>query len=313
MNLKLAELHSSALAMAHVCTPLSQMAAAVGTSMASRMCTRGSNFVYQLASGSVQLIPKSAVEQLMPAAFLVESTTKKMTWRSGPSSMANVRAMAAPLIQQAATKHCAGLTKGLISASERVIRVVLTMMPEFEVKWMMFQGVEVVRYEFQYVLAGESGDLKPPKDGNKIEIALTQELEADLRTEILADLAALHDKGAPLAPGFLRQLGFDAEADLLEAKLMNQWAQEEEQPGEQAPALLEQETKKRKKRPTGDKWQIDCIVEEARGLRVRWVGYHPTWERFERAGGEPGTTPFETWEPLKFLQGTEALQQWRAA
>ena len=67
-------------------------------------------------------------------------------------------------------------------------------------------------------------------------------------------------------------------------------------------------TAKRKKRLNGDLWSVDCIVDEKLAwgtgswYRVRWLGYHPTWERYERAeGGQPGQLPFETWEPHSAL------------
>ena len=145
----------------------------------------------------------------------------------------------------------------------------------------------------RYVLASEYGELRKPKDHNQIEIALTPELESDSRVEILTDL---HQQGAPLAPGFLRQLGLEVEADVLEARLQNvQEQMEEEEQLEDSAA-----EKKRKRRPKGDTWTIDCIVDErtspTSAYRVRWVGYHPTWEPYERAGGEPGTVPLETWD-----------------
>ena len=309
---QLAEMHSTALAMNHVCTPLSQVTSTVGTSITSRMTTRGSKFIYQLATDSICLIPKAAVEQWMPTELLVERKKTRLTWKSGTSSMTNVRQMAAALISQGGP-FCAGLTRSLISDSERVIRVVATAMPEMEVVWTQRMGVDVMRYELRYVLADESGGLRFPKDHQKIEIAVTPELESDLREEILFDLDALYQQGAPLAPGFLRQLGKELEADVLEAKLQNAQEQEEAQ------ETLEDSSapkKKRRRRPTGETFLVDCIVEERtepqKGYRVRWLGYHHTWETaYERAGGQHGD-PFETWEPYDIVKDTEALLLWEA-
>ena len=311
---QLAEMHSSALSMNLVCTPLSQVTSTVGKSITSRMCTRGSKFIYQLATDSISLIPKMAVEQWMPNELLVEQKPTRMTWRSGTSSMSNVRKMAAVLISQGGP-FCAGLTKSLVSASERVIRVVASAMPEMEVVWTQRMGTDILRYELRYVLADESGGLRMPKDHNKIEIALSPELESDLREEILADLNVLHQQGAPLAPGFLRQLGLELEADVLEAKLQN--VQQKMLAEEQAELLEESSaTKKRRRRPTGETWLVDCILEERtspKQYRVRWLGYHTTWETaYKRAGGQPGVDPFETWETLKVMRSTEALQVWKA-
>ena len=308
---QLADMHSIALALNHTCTPLTQIVFAVGSSMASRMCTRGANFIYQLAADTVPLIPRTVVEQWMPAYTLETSTPAKAVWKSGTSSFEALRAMVGPLISKGGA-YCTGITKGLKSDSERVIRVVATAIPQIEIVTTKRMGMEVLRYEFPYVLATESGELRFPKDGNKIEIAYEPHFEAVMREEILSDIVLLHQQGAPLSPGFLRQIGKNIEADVLEAQLLNQAEQTE---------LLEQAplTGKKRRRPSGKTWTVDCIVEERPApkkkteFRVRWVGYHPTWETaYTRAGGQPGAPPFETWEPLKLVLNTEALITWRA-
>lgn len=46
---------------------------------------------------------------------------------------------------------------------------------------------------------------------------------------------------------------------------------------------------------------------------MKWAGYHPSWERWRVTGlGAPGE-PLQTWEPLKNIRDSVALEQWRAA
>ena len=86
----------------------------------------------------------------------------------------------------------------------------------------MRSGSDFQSFKFQYVLADEHGEVHPPKDGNRNEMELAPELEAAVRQQILADLLTMADAGAPLGPGFLRQLGRLDQAAVLEAQLQNQ-------------------------------------------------------------------------------------------
>ena len=53
--------------------------------------------MYQLATGSIVLIPRMAVVEWMPADLLVVDTASKMTWSSG-ADMLNLRRMVGGLI-----------------------------------------------------------------------------------------------------------------------------------------------------------------------------------------------------------------------
>lgn len=62
-------------------------------------------------------------------------------------------------------------------------------------------------------------------------------------------------------------------------------------------------------------FEVDCIVEEhgawgghTRWFIVRWMGYHPDWERARIPGRGAVGTPVETWEPLATMRRTVALK-----
>lgn len=114
-----------------------------------------------------------------------------------------------------------------------------------------------------YSLLGESGDLHPPKDSNRNEIALTTQEEHDIRAQVLSDAMALAQRGAPLSPAWYRQLGDGAAAQMAEARLDNLST---------APAPAAG------KRRRWDTYEVEAIVNEERGwYLVRWAGYHPSW------------------------------------
>ena len=146
-----------------------------------------------------------------------------------------------------------------------------------------------------YSLLGESGDLHPPKDSNRNEIALTTQEEHDIRAQVLSDAMALAQRGAPLSPAWYRQLGDGAAAQMAEARLDNLST---------APAPAAG------KRRRWDTYEVEAIVNEERGwYLVRWAGYHPSWEAW-RTSGAVGS-PVETWEQGRYLMNTEAMRAWR--
>lgn len=205
---------------------------------------------------------------------------------------------------EATGRMCAGLTLGLQTASEAVIRVVATMMAGVEISHVpLARGVERLYINFLYILADETGEIHPPKDANRVEMALLPADEAELRRRILLDVARMGEMGHPLSPGFWRQLGREDKALETEALLQN----------ENAPARLLTRGTKQVTRPAlkreRESFEVESIVsQKGRYYLVRWAGYHPTWEPW-RIQGDVGTA-IETWEPWEKLKETEAMREW---
>ena len=122
---------------------------------------------------------------------------------------------------------CAGSSRALRTASEKVIRVVATPMPELIISWVDVKATDRLYINFQYVLFDEAGEMHPPKDDGRREIKLDATLETSLRQQVLSDLDKMYKKGLPLAPGFLRQLGREEEALATEAMLCHRPQMEE--------------------------------------------------------------------------------------
>ena len=199
--------------------PLEKLQRALGHAIATRMRAREGKFIWQTGNGHVENFPRAAADQLLAEEYVIGTSTALIK-RWSATTMPAVVQMARPLIETS-DFYSAGATRALLTPSERVIRVVATLIPMLgmlNLKW--WRGN--LYYTFQYVLADEMGDLHSPKDENGIEIALSGALEVALRQQILADLNMMHNRGAPLGAGFLRQLGHISEALVLEAKLTKQ-------------------------------------------------------------------------------------------
>lgn len=304
----LLSMHSVALALSHVCIPLEKLQRALGHAIATRMRAREGKFIWQTGNGHVENFPRAAADQLLAEEYVIGTSTA-LVKRWSATTMPAVVQMARPLIETS-DFYSAGATRALLTPSERVIRVVATLIPMLNLKW--WRGN--LYYTFQYVLADEMGDLHSPKDENGIEIALSGALEVALRQQILADLNMMHNRGAPLGAGFLRQLGHISEALVLEAKLTKQNATPVTSCLSKLPGGG---VKKRRASLNATTWEIACIHEEKAATRameasflVEWSGYHPSWEAW-RISGNVGE-PISTWEPWSTVKNTEALQQWQA-
>ena len=205
-------LQASALALGQVLTSIAKLRKSLAVAIASRMVPRNGKFLWQTATGCVENFPREAALQILPETMR-SHTAQKEDWAA--KTMTEVAALIGPIIVKS-TSYSAGATKALLTDSERVVRVVAIVMPTAKFWWRDRQGVDCLYMEFQYILADEDGELNKPKDGNKIEIALEPQLETAIREHLHTDLKAMAEAGAPLSPGFLRQLGRMDEAMLVE-------------------------------------------------------------------------------------------------
>ena len=199
----------------------------------------------------------------------------------------------------------------------KVVRVLATPMPEVEISWVDVTGVDKLYINFQYVLWDGDGELHPPKE-EKREVLLAPELLTALRQQVILDLLKFYQRGAPLAPGFLRKMGHTEEADAVQAMLLNR-PQPQDEPQEQlqqdeadTSTVLAVQSNSR-----ATHFEVERIIgwKESTGRAksyylVQWAGYHETWEPW-RISGEVGD-PIETWEPEAAVINTEAMISWRA-
>ena len=128
---------------------------------------------------------------------------------------------------------------------------------------------------FTYVLAEENGEVHPPKDNTRREIARSEEHMTALRQALMSSLILFYDKGHPLGVSFLRQMGREDEATEVEAMLSNPYI-----------PTTNAGSQKKTMKEGSQIFEIDCIVgvKQSTGKAqkyalVRWTGYHPSWER----------------------------------
>lgn len=165
-----------------------------------------------------------------------------------------------------------------------------------------------------YCLILDTGDLFPPKDNNdRRELALSEHLIKETRQAALVNAMQLAGQGHTFSqtgggrwattprPARWRRVSMDAlqlqtAAPNAEGKL------------------------RRKRAPTSATWEKDIIIEErrrgcGREFLVQWMGYEPSWEVWREEDwngnvGDPVQTEVQTWEPLKTLRSTSALEAW---
>ncbi|KAL1525795.1 hypothetical protein AB1Y20_020635 [Prymnesium parvum] len=297
------EFLAKADALGYSCTPITKLVKSLGTSIALRMTSRRGVNVYQTATYFIDNFPLSAIQKIL--AWAPHTMVSRGAWTA--STYSCMRQMVGDIIDEV-RYDCAGLTRALRTPSEAVIRVVATLLPGMEITW-SGQEVDRIHVNFMFALADETGEIHPPKDAKRREVALGPGLEQELREQVLLDLAQMSERGYPLSPGFLRQLGEEGKAQYVEAMLHNAEVQRQSLVSLPAPLL----GKKRRLPQRKDTFEVDEIVGEEKKTRhylVRWKGYHPSWEVW-RAAGEVGG-PVETWEPERNVWRTEAFAAWQA-
>ena len=264
--------------------------------MTSKMVNRLGTFVYQSAAYNLPCISRHSAMQMFPKSMLQEGGgDAQLTWRA--ETIAHLRVMLGTMLTDWDSR-CAGLTRLLQTASERVARVVATLKPPCEISWVQLtDGRNRLYVNMEYCLFDCDGEMHPPKDSERREIAMTQEQVQEMRIAVMADVLALSTAGQQLAPGFWRQLGQEEKA--LEVETMLAQPQERRQAARLARQQARQQLQLTLAQPT---YTIDCILDQhsstgrARNwYLVRWEGYDLTWEAW-RIHGEVGS-PLETWEP----------------
>ena len=292
---KVDEMHAMALELGYFCTPSTDYLTNLATRIASSMVTRGSKFVYQSAALSLESFPLELARQTF-AFGTTDPTTPSgtTTWRM--ATMAQTQLVFGSIFEDGPA-FCMGASKAFKTASEPVIRVIGTIMPGAVVSHVMHKrGVERLYVNLNYVLSDEDGELHPPKDSRRIEIALTPEEINEIRAQVALDAHMMGESELPLSAGWWRQLHNETKALMAEALLHNA-----------ATMVAPVEGKRRR---SDNFYDVEKIVEEQRGwFLVQWAGYHPSWEAW-RLSGEVGS-PVQTWEQLRAVRNTEALRRWR--
>lgn len=302
------DLIEQATALGWVAQPREEFLIELGQQIACRLRPRTGSNVYQMAAFNLPSFPRRLAEDFFSGGPVTTDTQSCITWRWEEEHWHHMHSFLSNLMEFQG-EACAGQSKGLKTDSEFVCRVLATIIPPLEVSWVaMARGVTRLYINMMmYALVDHNGELHPPKDANRIEIALTPTLQALIRQQVLSDAGAMADQLHPMAPGFLRQMGRLQQAMIAQARLAQQ---------EASVPPPQKGGKRRSKEPL---YEVSQVLDERgtganHSYLVRWAGYHPSWEAWRLADwqGQPGD-PVETWERASSptLQTTQALQDWK--
>ena len=305
-NPRVLELYSLAQELGYAVEVESTWEKMLARQMVAKLTKRSGKFVMQSAAFSMKAFPLQVAKRLFPPCHLTTSAGEEAleparlhTWRF-ESEREVYQIFAELLTKYARKREVVGITRALQSKSERVVRLVASLMGGVEVSHTHADGVPTLWVNFLYTLCSDTGELFKPKTPDRREI----ELEPSIRQHILADATAMGEKGFAMSPAWWRQMGREDQA--LEVE---QWLA--------APRRLTSSSRRTTpaRPPAAPTYEVDCIVQESKSsgkarkwFRVRWLGYEPAWEAW-RESGEAGS-PLETWEPLSHVKHTDALRRW---
>ena len=303
-----------------VCLPLEELTKEVAMAVASRMIPARGTAVYQMVTATLTSIPLQVLESCFPSDLKTEETGQTTQWRV--TTIPALASLMTPLLQRS-NFVCAGATRAWRALSQPVIRNVASLVPDLEVAHVrLASGLSRLYLNGMYAVVSEHGEVFWPKDNNRREIFFTEEVEADLKEQVLRDVRALADRGEPLAAGWWRQMGDESKALEVEWRLANPQAHRKAVRELLRPPRVPREPRAKKAprrtRFTKETFEIDKILAEKRVSTkekviylVRWLDYNPDWEPARASGTFGG--PMETWEPRLLLARTQALQDWKAA
>ena len=251
-------MHELALDLGYFCTSAVSYKVDLASTIASSIRPRSGTSVYQSVAISLPNVPLEFARQTFFFATqepdIVLGTT---TWNV---PMMDQTSAVFGFIFQDASPSCTGASKAFKTPSEPVVRVIATILPGAIFSHVVNKrGMSKLYINFTYALVDETGEVHPPKDENRNEIALTPQEVHEIRAQVLSDAAAFSQSDTPLSAAWLRQLGDEEKAQITEAMVHNLTTAP-------APPLG-------KRKPRADHYQIEAIVEERRGwFLIRWAG-----------------------------------------
>ena len=114
----------------------------------------------------------------------------------------------------------AGISRGHKAPSEPYIRVIATIIPPMQLSWWQPQGrTSRVEVSYMYVLIQDTGELHPPKDNDRRELALSPQLQQQVRVAAMADARSMAAQGLLFSPNWWLQMGDENKALEMTARL----------------------------------------------------------------------------------------------
>ena len=185
--------------------------------ISSRMTARRGTSLYQNVAFDLPNFPPSLAREIFPPERLITESETTLTWRWEEGDFASMETTITHLFNCMSANTSAGMSHALKTESEKFVRSIATMMPPLEISWVhLRRGVDRLYVNYFYVLWDQWGALHPPKDNQRREMTISDELTGNLRTRAWLDANDLSMMGCPLSPSWLRMLGRDSHATRLE-------------------------------------------------------------------------------------------------
>ena len=281
----------------------------IGLRMATSLRTLGGQFLWQTASFTFRDCPREVLKDLPPPLKAID---QPLQLQFNADTMTDAAELARPFF--ALVPSVCGLTKLITKPSSPAAQQAATV-TALTLTWekpKTRRSPPTLTVDMQFVLSTEHGEIHPPKDADRRELELDPETEATWRRMILSDIKAHAQKGRALAAGYWRQMGNHKMAAQVES---GGDARVAPRPGkrkaEKAPAVPRRKLLWTK----ATLFEVEAITEErveagVRQLKVRWSGYHPSWEKFRLPGDGEAGDAVSTWEPASGLTKTDAYKAW---
>lgn len=287
-----------------------KMKGLLATAIASRLTARSGEFVYQCTVFSLTNLTLGFLDSVLPESAVCEVTSDMKKWSMLTTS--SVNNFLSPFLGRYQEGYCCtGSSRALKTLCHPWIRLVAVCY-QLVITFYECKSRDVTSITVTYALLDQNGELHPPKDLNRIEMALDAADSTAIRQQAMADCISFHKMGAPLSGGFLRQMGLDNEAMVVEAMQANAVAES----SSSSQGSGGQPKKKSKTMKAAKVWNVNRIVGAetvggVRGYWVEWEGYHPSWEAWRVEGRGGIGTPLVTWEPGWELRGNRALEEFQ--
>jgi hypothetical protein len=273
----------------------------LGSAIATRMRTLSNTYMWQAASFTVHDFPREALLSL-PKGLKTQDFTNLLHYNA--DSMAQVEELAVSILR--CTKSVRGLTRLLKKPSAPAARLVATL-SALTLTWKKAQQQRLrptLVVDLQFVILTQDGEMQPPKDSSRREMGVSDAIMAMWRRKILADIKLHAEMGSRLAASYWRQVGNFEMARQVEAGSESRLKRGRKA----APAP------RRVRWTPAARFEVSAIMEmreEAAGkmLKVRWAGYHPSWEVFRQEGEGKRGDPVWTWEPEAEMLYTDAYKE----
>ena len=171
--------------------------------IACHLVHRSGMDVYQSVSFVIPLFSRAAALNTFGIATgsVVSSQEHCLHWKF--QTVTECAHVLKPLLATLPSSSCVeGMCRALLAGSEVTSLVVAMVMPTLEVKWTrMPNGAGHLKTNFYYMLMDVDGEVHPPKDEDRRELAIGAALELAMRQRVLLDVQRMIDRGLPMASG----------------------------------------------------------------------------------------------------------------